>query len=77
MIIREIHFYIETMKKIINRLEVIYMEMTSEMAREIMGIQQQYKKGFAIKQENQKTKKEIPTNDITKTQWFWDIAVLS
>ncbi|AJQ28740.1 hypothetical protein [Pelosinus fermentans] len=53
------------------------MEMTSEMAREIMGIQQQYKKGFAIKQENQETKKEIPTNDITKTQWFWDIAVLS
>lgn len=53
------------------------MEMTSEMAREIMGIQQQYKKGFAIKQENQKTKKEIPTNDITKTQRFWDIAVLS
>ncbi|SFM10441.1 hypothetical protein [Pelosinus propionicus] len=49
------------------------MELTSE----IMGIQQQYKNGFAIKQDNQKTKKEIRTKDITKTQWFWDIAVLS
>ncbi|EIW19103.1 hypothetical protein SAMN04515679_3625 [Pelosinus fermentans] len=53
------------------------MELTSEMARELMGIQQQYKKGFAIKQDNQKTKKEIRTKDITKTQWFWDMAVLS
>jgi len=53
------------------------MEMTSEMAREMMGIQQQYKKGFAIRQDIQKTKKEIRTKDITKTQGFWDVAVLS
>ncbi len=53
------------------------MELTSEMAREIMGIHQQYKKGFAIKQDSPKTKEKILTKDITNKKSFWDRAVLS
>lgn len=46
------------------------MEFVSENIR----IQQQYKGGFAIKPEK---KKEVPSTDITKEQWFWDMAVIS
>lgn len=46
------------------------MEMISENIR----IQQQYKQGFAIKQE---INKEVTWVDITNEQWFWDIAVIS
>jgi len=50
-----------------------------EMASENIVIQRQYKQGFAIKQERQqeKTKEVKPSTDITKEQWFWDMAVLS
>jgi hypothetical protein len=46
-----------------------------ELMSESLGIQQQYKQGFAIRQE--KKEKEVPLVDITKEQWFWDMAVMS
>jgi len=36
-------------------------------------IQQQYKQEFAVK----KNKKEAPLFDLTRKQWFWDMAVMS
>lgn len=53
------------------------MELTSED----LGIQQQHRQGFLIRQEEKKevqiTPEKVPSKDITAEQWFWDMAVMS
>ena len=49
------------------------MEFISEN-REIL---QQYKQGFAIRQEKKEKEEKASSTDITTKQSFWDMAVIS
>lgn len=49
-----------------------------ELVGQNIEIVQQYKQGFAIRQEKKKKEEKAPAStDITTKQWFWDRAVIS
>jgi hypothetical protein len=49
-----------------------------EFVSQNIELMQQYKQGFAIRQEKKKKEEKAPlTTDITAQQWFWDKAVMS
>jgi hypothetical protein len=49
-----------------------------EFVGQNIEIMQQYKQGFAIRQEKKKKEEKAPpSTDITTKQWFWDKAVIS
>ena len=56
-------------------VEVCKMELVGQN----IEIVQQYKQGFAIRQEKRKKEEKAlpPSTDITTKQWFWDRAVIS